>query len=169
MAVKLSSTITYHGGVVQTLPEFPAMLKQALADAIVLYHQKFLHRHFGTPAEVAALYPGIYQPRSTRYMKRKAAEKGHQRMLMWGGDSAASVLSAITITGTYKEVRGRMKGANKNFNFSGVDKLGRRKPMMGVELTYTNDAESQEQVEIVDKNVQAFLDKETPVTTVEIR
>lgn len=166
--LKISSTIGYRGGVVQKMPDFPEMMKTALSDAIILYHRKFLPHHFGTLGQVESLYPGIYKARDKHYMKRKARLQGHQNMLMWSGKSAMGVLSQISITGTHEEAKGRMKGANRNFNFSGVDKTGRVKPMMNVELLYTNKEEGQEQAEIVDKHVQEFLDKDTPVEMLEL-
>jgi hypothetical protein len=161
--VKLSQIITYKGGAITRLGGFEEMMVAAMTEAMVRWHRQDLPHHFDTVAAVNARYPGVYKRRTTGYMIAKARRKGHQQMLMWSGQSAANVMSQITISGTSRELRGRMKGANRAFNFSGVDSKGRVKPLMQIELNYVNDEEWRALMSIVEKRMKEFMDASCPV------
>jgi hypothetical protein len=125
-----------------------AKLKEALARAMHAWHhgmdpafpgigQGMLQYHF-TP-QAFYRYKGIYQARGAKYEKRKQNKYGHKNPLVWTGLTRDSVKGGISVSGSFREVRGRMSGANRALNFGGRSNM----PDMRKELMAVNKDEDQ--------------------------
>jgi len=156
----IKPSITYKGPLGKKVKGFNAKLKQVLQDAIRLWHAGMLPHHFGTLAQVQARYPGVYEKRTAKYMRRKAKKYKHQRMLDFTGQTRIQVTRAIRISGTSKGASGRMTGANRGLNFRRTDQ-----PDMRAELLTVNQQEADELARYVDAEMTKFLNDNSEVVT----
>ena len=155
----IQGTIVYKGGslgkrVAGLRPE----VKQALIDAVKLWHSDFLKFHFGTLGAVQSRYPGVYVSRTPQYMRDKAKKYGHQDTLVWSGRTKQLMLQSISVSGTSKRARGRLQGSN-TLNFGGIGSRhdGNPRPDMRSEATAINQSEAEALRDFIQARVAAFL------------
>lgn len=169
---KLKTTIEYYGSLAKKVDGLKDVLAATLRDAVLVWHgtssdsaapAPMLPKHYGTPAQVAALYPGVYAARTSRYQIRKAKKYGHQRVLEFSGDSRQAIERQISVSSTHKKAEGRMPGA-RVLNYSGRAGM----PDMRKELLAVNEADERQLAQFIYERVKAFLEKKTPVERREI-
>jgi len=88
--------------------------RQAFQAALVHWHAKMLPNHFKPNAKQVYRY----EMRTRRYQERKQRVMGHNRYLVWTGESQRQAERKIVVRSTKKETTGRISVA-KAFNFSG--------------------------------------------------
>jgi len=88
-------------------------MSESMSEVGELWHEKMLPNHF----ERFAMMKYNYAPRSRKYMARKEAgytdqwgihRAGHNRPLVWSGDTERSLKSSATITANSKGVTVKM-------------------------------------------------------------
>lgn len=102
----LQGVITYVNSPEVVAKEFRKIVKEELKEIPNLWHDKYLPNKFKNGARTKY---GL-KPRSRKYDARKLRKQGHTRALEYSGELKRTLLREITITGTSKGVRGRMKG-----------------------------------------------------------
>lgn len=81
------------------------IMRQILRDAMMHHREKRLARHY---QDIPATRPGGaygYEPRGTKYTRRKAQKKGHTRPLVWSGRLQRFVRNNGKITATQHRAR----------------------------------------------------------------
>lgn len=91
--------------------------KRDIADAAVevgkIWFRHTLPEHF----ETSAVNKYGYQPRTAKYMKRKARQKGHQRPLTWSGEMRTEILSYERVDRTRHGAAVKLYGPRYFFAF----------------------------------------------------
>ncbi len=161
MTVPVRAHLTYRGSLDEKVKGLGAVVKQALTDALLVWHGKMLPLHFGTQSSVQARYGSQVQARTRKYMIRKNKKYGQQNMLSYSGELERNVTRGIIVSGSAKQVRGRLPGSQKaNFRRSASS------PNMRAELVAINEAEATELALIVDAVVSKFLNDRKKTKTV---
>jgi hypothetical protein len=155
--------ITYDGTPFEMkVKGFRAAVKDALQRGVAAWHhgadpafsgqsQGFLAFHFSRQAMFR--YPGVYQPRTLKYERRKEHKYGHRNPLVFSGLSQRAVCTSISVSGTSKSVHGTMTGANQAFNFGGRPGM----PKMREELLAVNQQEADALARGIEQILTAFL------------
>jgi len=137
--------LQYSGGIQFYTTAFKASQKEAYADLGIMWHTDMLPHHFTTDA--ARVYQ--YQPRVRKYMIKKARYKGHQRPLVWSGESMQMLMAARRVTSTAKGVRVSMLGPKHWYQYR-IDLL---QPDKTDEVTRTTADEEQRMQRAFDETV----------------
>lgn len=155
----IGGTITYKGGSMgKRVNGLRPATKQALMDAIALWHKDFLKFHFGTFGEVNARYPGVYTPRTVSYQIQKGKKYGHQDLLVYSGETRDATLRTISISGTSKKATGRLPGARAfNFNNGETRRDGGTRPNTANELLALNEEEKIALQQFLKDRIAKFL------------
>lgn len=160
----MQATIVYKGPIDQKIKGLGAEVKAALQEQLINWHQKYLEPHFGTLAKVQSRYPGVYKARTANYMKQKAFKYGHQDTLTYSGQTRREVSRAISVSGTSKQARGRMTGANRALNWGGRENM----PNMREELLAWNPEEADTLATDMAERIAKFMNDKTDTETVQI-
>jgi hypothetical protein len=152
--------ITYRGPLQKKVSGLSGAVKSAMADAMVLWHQDMLPTHFVTQSAYDAIY-GSHQNRGPNYMREKAKKYGHQNMCEYSGELKRNVTRGITISGTSKEVRGRLPGSQKA-NYKRVPSA----PDVRDEMTAVSQKQAVQLTGVVDAKVTQFLNSNEDSLTV---
>lgn len=155
------ATIIYRGPLEGKVKGMSKVVKAAMTDGLLKWHQDILPLHFKPQGQVSARYPGVVKSREAKYMKRKGYKYRHQNLLEFSGELKRNVSRGISVSGTSKEIRGRLPGSQKA-NF----KASAKSPDMRAELTTTNEAEAMVLAQIVDAKVGEFLQSNEGTKTV---
>lgn len=160
--IKLQGAIVYRDELKKKIKGFATKLKEELHELARIWHgtsksggKGFLQFHFDTLSKVQARYPGAYKKRTAKYMRRKAAEQKHQRMLVWSGHMERELKSHVRVVGPARHVRAIMSGSNRALNFSGG--RGGKYPNMREEVTAINAEEAAILAQILDLNLETHM------------
>jgi hypothetical protein len=154
--------ITYDGTPFEMkVKGFRGAVKDALQRGVAAWHhgdpdfagqsRGFLPFHFTRQAMYR--YPGVYQPRTIKYERRKEHKYGHRNPLVFSGVSQRAVSTSISISGTSRGAHGSMSGANQAFNFGGRPGM----PRMREELLAVNQQEADALARGIEQILTAFL------------
>jgi hypothetical protein len=159
----IQARITYIGEPMEVkVKGFRPAIKAALIRAVHAWHSGndpdfsgqsagFLPFHFTHQAHYR--YPGVYQPRTIRYQKRKMHKYGHNKPLVFSGRTQRDVSTSISVSGTARSVHGRMPHANQALNFGGRPGM----PKMRDELLAVNQQEAEALARGVDVIMTQYL------------
>lgn len=160
----MQATIIYKGPIEGKVKGLGAEVKASLQQQLVTWHQTYLDPHFDTLAKVQSRYPNVYRPRGKDYMIRKANKYGHQNTLEFSGQTRREVSRSISVSGTSKQARGRMSGANRGLNWSGRSNM----PDMRSEILAWNPDEIDALATQHGERIAKFLEDKTETETVRI-
>lgn len=109
------------------------VVKEALQDAVRFWHRTMLRRHFRT----AAVGKYAYKRRARRWKEWKQKQKGHQRPIVYTGQTEKRATRGIKLTGTSKRGIGRFKVPG----YVTMRRKNRDKPDLVAELTAVTRSE----------------------------
>jgi hypothetical protein len=171
----LMTQFKYTGPMKQKLVGFNKALKSALSEALAWWHQKFLPIHFQKNAYYR--YRGIFKRRHGIVENGKLLTKAQVRVrtgddkksvlrepMLISGTLKRNVTKQINVTGSVKNMKGRLPGSNvANFFPNAKADYNMRE-----ELTAINKAEEKEMDKIVDERMTAFIADKSKTETVTI-
>lgn len=153
----LRGVITYVGSPEATAKELKKSVKEELIKIIEFWHKKYLPRHFTT----AGGRDYKYQPRSKKYMIRKARRFHHQLPLVYTGDLKRMLSRTIKITTTSKGAKGSLMGPQYLYAY----RKDYNQPDKAAEVTVTLPKEVNIFAKLLDRKITRRLNKVTKKET----
>lgn len=138
---------------------FKEHLKESLLELIAEWHAKTLPGHF-TPSAVAVYK---YQPRTKRYMIRKAKKYHHRNPLEFSGTAKRAALSSVKLSGTSKRARGVLPVPSYIYKFHKGNQ-----PDKAAEMTATTQQEAENFAKALDVKLGKRIDLDRSSETVRI-
>lgn len=160
MAFPVATHVIFDGGPIVNKRGAAKVYKQELHSRVRLWHQDDLKNHF---EEFSAGKYG-YTPRSSSYVKRKRARRGHNRGIVKTGRTKALAMRHIRVTGTKTRARGAMVVPW----YIRMTRTKTRGPRLGHELTRVIDSEMRRHADGAAKSAGQEFDKMKGRVTVDL-